>query len=454
MAEAKSTNVGSASHLGENQTARDSHFIFDYTFRRVPMPIISYMAVADSRAEQPSGESAAKMSLNMLRDLVEPAVIAEEEITSPNMEKLIKESFARLNTEMKAKAITEKNPETRQASLTMVIADRKRAYIGHLGSNRIYLLHDERLYDLTPTGELSAPEPIEDTLTLFSVPAGGEGQPEPSIAVKPSPGGLLGEADEVKVGYNEVEIAPGDMIVLVSDGLWSTISEEEIVENLLSAMNVQRSTSQLTRLAFTRDPSDNATMAAWQYVIPGETVGLGDREIRSRERKERAVEVLIVMLLAVILAAIFAVGVAFGWRITDAFRKPVKEASKQTGTTSTKTEPPVESSATQPGPTGTESTAPAPVELTATVKGQGVRMRTTPDTQGDLVGILTDGETVTIIGQVVGSDSKTWTKARGKVKSGGKDIDGEGFIRNDFLVFPPGQTVPTITSSAPASSSP
>jgi len=59
-----------------------------------------------------------------------------------------------------------------------------------------------------------------------------------------------------------VDIQKGDTVILCTDGLWSTVSEAEIVENLLSAANVQRSTSQLARLAFSRNPSDNATIAA------------------------------------------------------------------------------------------------------------------------------------------------------------------------------------------------
>ena len=43
------------------------------------MPVMAYLAVADSVIEHPAGESAAKKALDLLREAIEPAVIAEEE---------------------------------------------------------------------------------------------------------------------------------------------------------------------------------------------------------------------------------------------------------------------------------------------------------------------------------------------------------------------------------------
>jgi len=426
LAEPKSSNVGSASHLGERKVVSESHFIYDYTFRRVPIPIMCYMAIADSKAEHPT-ECAAKLALDKLQEIIEPAVVAEEECTSKHMERLIKESLSEVSEYLFNLSQSEKNPETRHATLTMVLADRKKAYIGHIGSGRIYLMHDERLYDLTPTGELSAIT-VPETPTLFSLPAGEEITKEPAETEAQ----YLGESVQVRIGYNEVDISPGDVIILASDGLWSVVSEDEILENLSSALNVQRSASQLTRLAFSRDSSSNATMVAWQYFVPGQRTTLTERELRSRKRKERAVDTLIVMLLALILLGIFAIGVALGWRITDAFRKPQKETKKVEKKVAEKKTVQKNVENTEVQTSAPQVTAPK----TAIVKGVGVRMRASPDPKGDIVGILQNGQTVTVLGSTIGTDSATWTKARGKVRSGGKEIEGEGYIRNDFLTFP------------------
>ena len=432
MAEAKYGNVGSATHVGENKIPQDANFIHDYLRRRVPMPIILYMAVADSSKGHPTGETAAKKALALLGNLVEPAVIAEEELNSAHMERLIKDTLSSINASLLAEA----GEVGEEVSLTVVIADARKAYIGHTGSGRVYLFHDERLYDLTPTGNLSFDSPATaESPQLFPVTSGEDAPAEPKKAPVGEKAEYLGTSTEVHIGYNEVEIAVGDTLILCTDGLWKNVSEEEIVENLLSAMNVQRSASQITRLAFSRDSSDNASITAWQYVIPDDTTVVDQRELRSRARKDRLAEAMIVTLLVLVLIGIFAVAFAFGWRITDSIRKPQKEAAieaTQASGEDEKTEKEEEKEESEEESEEKEET-PAPAPQAATVDGQGVRMRATPDPRGDIVGLLRDGQEVTVLSEVMGSDSKTWTKARGVVRSQGEDIEGEGYIRNDFL---------------------
>jgi len=478
--ETKAANTGSASHLGETQVPRDAHFIYDYSRRRVPLPVVSYMAVADTPIESPGLENPAKKALDRLRDLIEPAVIAEEELNSEFMERLIRDNLAKINSELFETQVQEGGVKP-LSSATMVIADTRRAYIGHVGTSRVYLLHGGRLYDLTPSTPVAQPEvaapaaapeapAAQDALPLFSAPqvppAGDVPAPEaaapeqptllpPPAPVVPALGTYLGQQAQAAICYNEVEISPGDMIVLLTDGLWRTISEEELVENLLSAMNVQRSSSQLVRLAFSRDSSDNATMTAWQYVVGG--VDEVIREPRaavkaaSREKtKTRVAEGILVALLAVVLVGIFAVGFAFGWRITDTFRKPAKQKAAAQRAAQAQTQKKADEKKAQSQPQGSNSAAATPLVQTAAIKGQGVRMRGTPDTAGKLVGLLKDGQTVTVLGAVIGTDGQGWSKVKGTVSSGGQNLEAEGYVRDDFLVKGP---APAPSSSANSSSS-
>jgi len=433
VAEAKYGNVGSATHVGESKIPRDAHFIHDYMRRRVPMPVISYMAVADSPKGHPTGDTAARKALALLGNLIEPAVIAEEELNSAYMERLIKDTLSSINASLLAEA----GEGGEEVSLTMIIADARKAYIGHAGNTRVYLFHDERLYDLTPNDDLSFKAPSAgESPQLFPVTSGEDAPAEPGKAPAGDKSEYLGTSTEVHIGYNEVEIAVGDTLILCTDGIWKNVSEEEVVENLLSAMNIQRSTNQITRLAFSRDSSDNASITAWQYVIPDDTTGVDQRELRSRARKERLAEAMIVTLLVLVLIGIFSVAFAFGWRITDSIRKPEKDAASEAAqvTSEEKDADKEEEKEEEKEEIEEKEETPSQTPQTVTVEGQGVRMRATPDPRGDIVGLLRDGQEITVLSEVMGADSKTWTKARGIVRSQGEDIEGEGYIRNDFLV--------------------
>jgi len=446
LPDTKAGNMGSASHLGEMQVPRDAHFIYDYSRRRVPLPIVSYMAVADTPLESPGADNPAKKALDRLRDLVEPAVIAEEELNSEHMEGFIRESLGRINTELYETQVPEGQPKP-QTSLTMVISDARRAYIGHAGTSRVYLLHTGRLYDLTPTTVTQAvaaateppPPASPEAPTLFPVAEAQAAETAAAQPAAPAQGTYLGQEAQAAIGYNEVEIVPGDIVVLVTDGLWRSVSEEELVENLLSAMNVQRSSSQLVRLAFSRDSTDNATMTAWQYVVGGADEVRQEPRAAAREKsRAKAAEWTLVAVLVLVLVGIFAVGFAFGWRITDTFRKPAKQKAKQ-AQAKKETAPSSQPKSTTPQTTGPQGSQPqttqpiAPAPVTATVIGQGVRMRATADPNGAIVGQLKSGEKVVIIGDVIGSDGKAWAKVQGTVTASGKDIQGEGYVRNDLL---------------------
>jgi serine/threonine protein phosphatase PrpC len=441
LAEAKSGNVGSASHMGENKLSREAHFVFDYTGRRVPIPVNVFMAIADTPVEHGGEESAGKIALDMLHDLIQPAAITEDELAPSHMESLVKDSLARINSELLERARQENAPGAMQVSLTFVVADGGRAYIGHAGTNRVYLLQDERLYDLTPALGLASAAPSPEEPSLFPIPTDEE-KPPPELPPTPPAerSRFLGQSEYAAIGYNEVEISPGGVIILASDGMLKSVSEEEIVEHLLSGVTVQRSVNQLTRLASSRDPSDNATMVAWKHAPSGEAVRKDVKEVRVRVRKERTSDSLIITLLVIVLVGIFAVGFAFGWKITDAVRKPVKESKKTTQTATN------EKKAT--GSAVQEQTAaqPAqPVTKTATVTAQSARMRATATPAGQIVYTLSKGEQVTVLGEVTGTDGKAWIKARATVKSGNASNAVEGFIRKDLVLV----TASTTSATAP-----
>jgi protein phosphatase len=435
------------------------------------MPVTAFLAVADNAFDATDGENPARRALDLLQGLIQPPVIAEEELDRPHMETLIRDAFSEVNRGLAEYAVQKNLGDTVAVSLTVAITDKQKAYIGHVGSGRVYLLHDERLYDLTPAGELNLPVPAEprpqpqpeETPTLFEVPGAppveaGAGPQAQAVVAEAAPGGvLLGQAGEPAVVYNEVEIVPGDVIVLCTNGLWEHVKEEEIVESLLSSLNMERSANQLNRLAFNRDASDNATIVNWQYTAPGFVAAGREREARSVERKTGAVDALVVALLCLVLIGIFAVGFAFGWRITDAFRKPQKQAAqaKREETARKAEEQRKKKEEEARAKQSTPSQQPA-VERIALVNGDGVRMRTTPDVHAAIVGLMRDGQTVSIISESAGTDGKMWTKARATVISQGKDTVAEGYIRSDFLIPAPGQQTPaattpgTVPATAPA----
>jgi serine/threonine protein phosphatase PrpC len=459
--------------MGTSQVPREAHFVYDYMFRRVPVPVTSFLAIADSSEPLASGQNASRVALDLLKDALEPAVITEDEMTRESMQKMFSEAFGEVSS-----SLLQQGGAASAVSMTVVLSDRKRAFIAQVGSGKVYLLHDERLYDLTPSGQVATPpaqpepqpapvQPVEGgqvQAPLFPV---GEGAPGPPAPVAPTAPAVevpapapyeprLGTGVQVIPGYNEVEMVPGDILILCTDGLWNAVKEDELVENFLSAMNVQRAVSQVTQLALNRDPSDNATCVAWQYVVPSEKWTTVVRETKARERRSHAADGVLMIVLIAVLALIFAAGFAFGWRITDTFRKDqkVKDAAKRAAAAKIADQKKKAAEAKAAEEKAAQQSATQPAQQTATVVGAGVRLRATPDPAGNIVGLLTNGEVVVVLGQATGTDSKAWSKVQATVTSGTKTIPGEGYVRNDLLNMGPAPASSAPAASTPAASTP
>jgi len=111
-----------------------------------------------------------------------------------------------------------------------------------------------------------------------------------------------------------------------------------------------------------------------------------------------------------------------------------KQAALAKHETAPSSQPKGTSTSSTPQTSQPQTTQPvAPAAVTATVSGSGVRMRSTADPNGAIVGQLKSGEKVVILGDAIGTDGKAWAKVQGTVTASGKDIQGEGYVRNDLL---------------------
>lgn len=108
---------------------------------------------------------------------------------------------------------------------------------------------------------------------------------------------------------NQLELLPGDIVFLCTDGCSDLVSPQEIREHF-SGQKLEKSLEETKKLAFERGGRDNITMIAIQ--IP-------DKAVLTSPRKNKGRAILIG--IAVILA--IAAGIALGWW----YQNPTREGS-------------------------------------------------------------------------------------------------------------------------------
>ena len=126
-----------------------------------------------------------------------------------------------------------------------------RAVYGNVGDSRIYLLHDGELTQLTRDDSWIS-RAIDTGMPL--TPSDIEGHPMRHVLTE-----VVGVRAEIAPAVQECELAPGDVLLLCSDGLHGSIPSDLLAAGLGSARDVDTIADSLVEQAIARGATDNVT---------------------------------------------------------------------------------------------------------------------------------------------------------------------------------------------------
>jgi len=141
--------------------------------------------------------------------------------------------------------------------VAFLLSGQRRGWVAWVGDSRAYRVRDGGIELLTEDHSLVAEWVRQRVIT------------SEQAATHPRRNELLhciGLDEHVPVALREVDVAPGDRILLCSDGLWGTLSEREIAE-VAGRENVQAAVAVLVERANARGGPDNITVQL--AAVPG-----------------------------------------------------------------------------------------------------------------------------------------------------------------------------------------
>lgn len=179
---------------------------------------------------------------------------------------------------------------------TAAILDGDQLAIAQVGDSRAYLLHNGSLQQLTrdhsvvadliESGEITAAEARTHQWRSFITRA-------------------LGLEPYTRPDLYEIDVEPGDRLMLCSDGLYSMVPDKEIEGIMSQAPSTQDATDMLVNAALEAGGSDNVT------VIVADVTGYNMQKNRKAARRSRITGALIVVaMLAIIGTAIGSLSLA------------------------------------------------------------------------------------------------------------------------------------------------
>src|SRR6185312_8260293 len=143
-----------------------------------------------------------------------------------------------------------------------LVVDLKRAVIAHVGDSRCYLLRSGRLQSLTRDHTIV--EELVDRGLLSAEEA--ERHPYKNVLSR-----NLGAKPETRVDVLDLELKPGDRLLLCSDGLYGYASAEAIQYLLGSGDEPQHVARDLLDLALRGGGGDNVTAIVLEAPAPAPT---------------------------------------------------------------------------------------------------------------------------------------------------------------------------------------
>jgi PPM family protein phosphatase len=218
-------------------------------------------AVADGVGGHQAGDVAAATAVNVLRDIIalwrHDGTGLREKAWSV-LHRAIESACATIHRN----AIESSNLAGMSTTLTAVLIDGDRAVMGHVGDSRLYLLRDGTLEQISSDHTLAAELYRGGVIAREQV----ERHPHAHVLTR-----NLGTQPSVKIEMLLLEVHPGDLLLLCSDGLNPALyPPERVVDLLESTPDLAGALGQLAERAKAAGSRDNITAVAWRLEGSGD----------------------------------------------------------------------------------------------------------------------------------------------------------------------------------------
>lgn len=277
------TDVGRARERNE-----DSYYAGEYVF-----------AVADGLGGHNAGDVASRLAVEPLAAFDR----AVEGLPDDRLADALAKAVDAANKAVYQRAQNDAKVRGMGTTLTAVAIANGSAHLAHVGDSRCYLVRAGEISQLSSDHTLVARMVEEGKLT----PEQAETHPQRSILTR-----ALGAEPDIDVDTLEIQLLPGDRLVLCSDGLSSVIGDEQILATLADSKGLKEACKRLIDLANERGGPDNITVVVVEVTGEGAARPAGSvvapprREISPapvarRERRRIPVRPIVWILAVVVL---------------------------------------------------------------------------------------------------------------------------------------------------------
>jgi len=223
------------------------------------------LAVADGMGGHQAGEIASQYATDKLQELFASSAYRNWVSYDPGRSDynilVIKEVLERLNREIYDLAVRERKHRGMGTTITAALIAQGQVVIGHAGDSRAYLLDNGKLIQLT-TDHSWVQEQVEQNKMS---PEQAANDPRKNQITR-----ALGVSSVIRIDRQVIDLHPGDVLLLCTDGLTNMLSDNEIEHLLMTIPDPQKVCDALVAAANQRGGGDNISVIVARALSGGD----------------------------------------------------------------------------------------------------------------------------------------------------------------------------------------
>lgn len=218
---------------------QDSIFISD-----TPVgPLPNLYIVADGMGGHAAGDFASRYAINVVIDFIRKSTVR-------NPISLLKRALVYANSELYKEAEKDKEKSGMGTTMVAAVLTDKKLYVANIGDSRLYVIND-RIIQVTMDHSL-----VEELIRSGQLERNkGRNHPEKNIITR-----AMGSRGEAMPDFFEIDVNPGDQILMCTDGLSNMVEDDEIRDIVEDSATSEEAVSSLINRANYYGGNDNVSV--------------------------------------------------------------------------------------------------------------------------------------------------------------------------------------------------
>lgn len=223
---------------------RESNQDYMYTSETAVGNLPNLFLLADGMGGHAAGDYASRFTVEKVAELVGKSTFTEPVA-------ILKQAISEVNALLLAEADKDVSRQGMGTTLVTATIIDDRMYVSNVGDSRLYLVSDDKMIQVTRDHSL-----VEEMVRLGEMDKeDAKVHPDKNIITR-----AVGVLPEVSADFFEVELEPGDMILMCSDGLTNMVRDEEIRQIILGQRDIVEKAEKLVETANKNGGRDNITV--------------------------------------------------------------------------------------------------------------------------------------------------------------------------------------------------